>query len=261
MTFSPPPTLPATSARVLALCAEDDFSLAELVRVIQADPAMSSRVLRLANSAYFGYPRQIGTLDCAVQVLGRIMVQALVLGHSLLTLWGKRAPAEVERLWVHAYLCALGCRHLTQRLPKDPHLSQPDTLFVTGLLHDIGKILFLADSPEVYGAALAQWTDRESLLNWERGRFGSDHAEAGGAALEDWSVPFSIAAVVRYHHRQGLRAELLPDWNVLRVVDDLAAGTEVLDLESPLPRALLADLSGRMDGFAEDARAFYRVIQ
>ncbi|NTU60290.1 MAG: HDOD domain-containing protein [Deltaproteobacteria bacterium] len=262
MTVAPPPTLPATAARLLALCAEEEYSVSQLVRVIEADPAVASRLLRLANSAYFGVSRQVESLNRAVDLLGRMTVQALVLGHSLLGFWkGRAVPPAVEGLWTHAYLCALGCRHLAQRLSRAPHLSAPETLFLTGLLHDIGKILFLVQTPNDYSVALDVLGDRESLLTWERDRFGDDHAEAGGSALEQWQLPFSIAAVVRYHHRQGLRAELQADWQVLRAVDGLAAGEEPGLLDTSLPGGLLADLAGRMGKFGEEAREFYQVLQ
>jgi HD-like signal output (HDOD) protein len=262
MPSASPPTLPATAARLLVLCAQDEFSLLEFVRVIEADPAISSRLLRLANSAYFGFSRKIDTLDRAVQALGRATVQAVALGHSLLRFWeGGALPSAVEGLWVHSYLCALGCRHLAHRLPRDCYLSEPDTLFLTGLLHDIGKILFLVDAPAPYRSALDECPTGESLLAWERQRFGRDHAEAGGDALEAWNVPFPIAAVVRYHHVRGLRAELQSDWHVLRAVDDLLTGLEPDVLGTSIPQSLVADLAPHMERFAAEARTFYQVIQ
>lgn len=262
MAYAPPPTLPAVVVRLLAPCAEGQCSLTEMVRVIEADPAISSRVLRLANSAYYGFSRKVDTLERAVHALGGTTVLALALGHSVLKAWeGRTLPAAVEGIWVHSYLCALGSRHLAQRLSRVPYLSHPDTLFLTGLLHDMGKILFLAQDPEAYRQALEHTESKEALLDWERGHFGADHGDSGGDALDAWQMPFSIAAVVRYHHRTGLRAELTPDWEVLRSVDWFANGAEPSEPSSWLPEGLVSDLTPQMERFEAEAKAFYQVIQ
>lgn len=257
---SPPPTLPAVVARLLAACADEEGPQAELTRAVEGDPGIAGRLLRLANSAYYGLPRQVATVDRAVVLLGRATVQAVALAATVLQAWGGRAvPPEAEGLWVHAYLCGLGCRHLGQRLPASAWRSPADALFLTGLLHDIGQLLFLAREPEAYVEALGSGTDG-ALRAWEAERFGADHAEVGGETLEAWQLPPRLAEVVRRHHAGGLRAELRADWEVLRAVDDLLAGGAPEVAAPALPEGLRDDLGRYLEGAREQARAFYEAV-
>lgn len=256
-----PPSLPATVARLLASCAQEESSLSDLVRTVEADPGIASRLLRLANSAYYGLHRRVDALPRAAFVLGRTTVQAVALGATLLELWKDRpVPREAEGLWVHAYLCGLGCRYTALRLPSSPWRSEPEALFLMGLLHDLGKLLFLAREPEPYLDALEREADRPSLIAWERDHFGADHADAGAEALEAWALPAHLTEVVRHHHGSGLRAELRSDWEVLRAVDDLLAGAPAVGREGGLPEGLLADLSTHLEAARGEAQAFYEAI-
>jgi HD-like signal output (HDOD) protein len=248
-------------ARLLALYGEEKYSMGELVRILESDPAIASRLLRLANSAYYGFHRQVSTIQRAVIIVGQVTVQAVALAASLAEAWeGRTVPSQAEDLWVHAYQCGMGCRYLAQRLPASPWRSPGDALFLTGLLHDVGKLLFLAQSPEAYVADLTAAERREDLLARERDRFGQDHAEAGGDALDSWSFPPCMAAAVRYHHAGGLRAELRPDWEVLTTVDDLLRGLSAASSDSELPAQLLADLNDFLEHNREEAQSFYRAM-
>jgi HD-like signal output (HDOD) protein len=235
--------------------------VAELVHTVEADPGIASRLLRLANSAYYGMHRRVHTLSAATVVLGRTTVQAVALGATLLDLWGDRPPpGPAEGLWIHAYLCGKGCRRLALRLPSSAGRAEPEALFLTGLLHDLGKILFLVREPQAYVEALERSADRPSLRAWEREHFGADHAHAGAETLEAWALPARLVEVVRHHHSGGLRAELRPDWHVLRATDDVLGGTLPDPREGGPPEGLLADLAAYLETARAEAQAFYEAI-
>ena len=255
------PTLPAVASRILALFGEDGYSTAELVRILEGDPATVSRLLRLANSAYYGFERQVSSVERAVLMVGEVTVQAISLAATLLEAWkGRTLPRQAEDIWVHGYLCGLGCRYLAERLPATAWRSRGDALFLTGLLHDLGKLLYLAHAPQGYVEDLEAAASREDLLARERERFGRNHAELGGDALEEWRFPPRMAAAVRFHHAGGLRAELRPDWEVLTTVDDLLRGLPPAPSESDIPAQLLTDLCDFLDKCRDEAQAFYRAV-
>jgi HD-like signal output (HDOD) protein len=148
---------------------------------------------------------------------------------------------------------------LAQRLSPVSWRSGADTLFLTGLFHDLGKILFLAQEPDNYLEDLERAQSPVDLLLLEEARFGCDHAEAGGAVLGCWDFPPAIATVVRHHHVGGLRAEFRPDWDILQAVDGTLG--DGLTEGTPLPEALLSDLTAYLEAGKAEARAIYQAIR
>lgn len=260
VTDAPLPSLDVTVSRLLALYAREDYTPAAVISLLEADPAIAGRLLRLANSAYYGFESRVGTLQRAVVLLGGVTVQAVALGANLLAAWGKQQPPPaVAGIWIDAYLCAKGCRHLGQRLSAHPHRSAPDTLFLTGLLHDIGRVWFLAQSPLEYAALLEEIDTPAALAPREVELFGWDHAAAGGALLEAWRLPASIAATVRHQHHDQLRAELRPDRTLLAAAAALCRG-ESVPFDADLPASLLGDLALQLERDRPEAEAFYAAI-
>jgi HD-like signal output (HDOD) protein len=257
----PLPSLPVVVARLVALYTAEDYTIDQVVRLLETDPSVSARVLRLANSAYYGFEGRVDTLQRAGVLLGAAVVQAVALGASLPRPGaGGPIPPEVEDLWVLAYLCGQGCRYLAVRLPSEPNRSKPDALFLAGLLRDVGKILFLAEDPPGYTTILKEAQSSADLREKERQRFGLDHAEAGGDLLESWNLPSHTTALVRYHHRGGLRAELQADWEVLDAASAAAAGEQARATTGRLPAQLLADLGAHLERARPEAHAFYRSV-
>ena len=260
VTDAPLPALDVTVSRLLALYARDDHTAAAVISLLETDPAITGRLLRLANSAYYGFDSRVNTLQRAVVLLGAVTVQAVALGVNLLAAWGQRQlPPAVAAIWIDAYLCAKGCRHLGQRLSAHPHRSAPDTLFLTGLLHDIGRIWFLAQSPREYATLLEEIDTPAALASREVELFGWDHAAAGGALLEAWQLPASITATVRHQHSDQLRAELRPDWAVLTAAAAACRG-EPVPADSDIPPGLLGDLENQLERDRPEAEAFYAAI-
>ncbi|GAB4265322.1 MAG: hypothetical protein Kow0092_17560 [Deferrisomatales bacterium] len=263
---SPPPdrslpSLPAVVARLVSLYASPDYTPAQVADLLATDPPLSARVLRLANSAYYGFSGKVDSVRRAVVLLGAATVQAVALGTSLLRPWGGDAlPAAVEALWVHSYLCGLGCRFLAQRLPLPVVEASPDGWFLAGLLHDVGKIVFLTRDPPGYVEVLDEELAQEALRERERALFGRDHAEEGAALLEAWQLPTHTVWLARYHHRPGVvRPELEMGWEALDAAHRALRG------EPPagggvLPAALASDLAAHLDDARGQAESFYRAI-
>lgn len=255
------PSLPIVVARLVSLYATDHYTLDEVVAALETDPPISARVLRLANSAYYGFAGTIDSLRRAVALLGGTTVQAVALGATLLrSRSGTALPPEAEELWIHAFLSGIGCRRLALRLPKQPHRSEPDALFLTGLLHDVGKIHFLADDPVAYAEDLEQAQSGEDLRSRECRRFGRDHAEAAGEILENWNLPPWLTQVVRYHHRSQLRAEFRLDWEVLRAVQSAFSEECTEAASGDVPSALIDDLRSFLARARPEAEAIYKAV-
>ena len=256
------PTLPIVVARLLRFYASEDYSVEEVVAALESDPPISGRVLRLANSAYYGFSGHVERLHHGVVLLGGVTVQSIALGATVLRKWARRAPPEaVREIWVHAYLCGTGCRYLASRLPSSPSLPAPDSLFMIGLFHDIGKIFYLARAPDAYVGLLEELRGEE-LREAEREHFGQDHAETSGDLLELWGLPTRMVNVVRHHHCGELRAELRPALEVIRRVHGLLDGGEASEIppSDALPKALLGDAEAHLKEERPAAEAFYEAI-
>jgi HD-like signal output (HDOD) protein len=255
------PTLPVVVARLIALYGSDEYTADQVVRVLETDPSVSGRILRLANSAYYGFESRVDSLQRAAVLLGGAVVQAVALGATLLRPWtGSALPAEVEDIWVRAYLCGLGCRFLSLRLPSSPARSGPEALFLAGLLRDVGKLLFLAEDPSGYTEILKRAQTGNDLRVRERERFGLDHAEAGGELLEAWRLPLRTTSLVRHHHRGKLRAELQADWEVVNAASHATRGEDSTAAADGVPAQLLADLKTYLEGVSSEAQTFFRSV-
>jgi HD-like signal output (HDOD) protein len=256
------PTLPIVGARLLQFYSSEDYSVDEVVAALESDPPISGRVLRLANSAYYGFSRQVERLHHGVVLLGGVTVQSIALSATVLRKWARNAPpGTVREIWVHACLCGAGCRYLGCRLPASPDLPSPDALYMIGLFHDVGKIFYLARAPDSYVGLLENLSGVE-LRAAERDQFGQDHAEMSGDLLEAWGLPSRMVNVVRHHHCGELRAELRPALEVIRCIHGLLDEEEAggVPASDAVPEALRGDVLAHLERERPGAEAFYEAI-
>lgn len=192
------PPLPQVAAQVLRLVADPDSSTDDLQKVISRDQALTSQILKIANSAMFGMMREVRTVTQAIMTLGFSTIKSVVIAASAKNLYARGSVGLQERLlWEHAIVTALAARGFA-RLLRYPRAEEA---FVGGLLHDIGKSVMGIKFPDRYGTLIRQVYNGEAeTRELELDTFGFDHCMVGEALLRSWNLADSLETAVRWHH-------------------------------------------------------------
>jgi HD-like signal output (HDOD) protein len=190
---------PQTALRVLELSSAEDSAPGDLVEVIQSDPALTGKVLRLCNSAYYGFRREIASLREAGNALGTKTVVNLVLTsctNRYFRNYGGAAASSHDRLWRNCITNAISSRMLAQSNGS----VDVERAYTAGLLQNVGNLVldrFLADARD---QVLEQVSQGRTALDAERVVLGLTHAEIGARLLTHWGLPEVLVDTVRFHH-------------------------------------------------------------
>ena len=215
------PTIPTVLARILQLADAENTSGKELIAVVEHDQALTGKMLRLANSAFFGQSRRVATIPRAVVLLGFSTVRNLALGVKVWdTLGTGIARDRLEELWAHAVAVGVAAKTLTARL----RVGDPDEAFTAGVLHDVGRLILAMRFRDDYWQCVGGAGESEAVERKEAAGLGVDHAEVGGWILEAWSLPPTIVEAVRAHHAADARPGVP---GLLAVADRLVAWTDL----------------------------------
>ncbi len=192
-------SLPDIYYRLEALIERPDSTLDDFTRLLATEPDLCARLLSLANSAFYCFPSTIESVDKAVQIIGIRQIRELVLATSVVNAFNQIPPGEVNMklFWEHSV--AVGV--LAKCIGQYCRLPQPERFYVSGLLHDIGRLIFYVKLPGLMHDLLQQREDQQTLLyELEQQVLGYSHAEAGGLLLKNWQIPQSIYEPVLFHH-------------------------------------------------------------
>ena len=203
-------TLPSTTLQLTQLLDDDTVDAGSVLDVIEKDPSLTSNLLKLANSAYYGMRRQVATTREALVLLGNQTVVNLAFAASMGDIM--RGPLAAYRLgrdqmWHHALGTALGAAQLIQLV--DGSVTARERAFTGGLVHDIGKLLLNRPLKQEVQQLPVEGSFAQ-LLEGERDILGFDHSEAGAALGESWNFPAPLVDVIRWHHQPD-QAALVPE--------------------------------------------------
>jgi putative nucleotidyltransferase with HDIG domain len=197
------PSLPEVVTKVMELVQNPNSSAAQLSRIISHDPGLTSRVLRLVNSAYYGFPKQISSIQHAVMILGFTTMRGLVLSSSIFKIFtpksGDQRLLDYRKFWKHSLISAICAKNINSYL----RLMQDEDIFSSAILHDIGKIILDQYDHENYTKAYSKVLNQiffDQVLNAEKEFCSVDHQETGFMIADGWNLPESISEVIRYHH-------------------------------------------------------------
>lgn len=196
------PSLPAVYAELQRKLADPDCGIGDIAAIIEKDMAMSAKVLQLVNSAFFGLYKNIDSPIRAVNLLGLDTVKTLVLGVGVFTEL-KTKPSSVFSvglLWDHSMTTAAFAKHIAMETTNDKQLA--DTVFIAGMMHDVGKLLLFSTLHEAYIQAVEMAKDEHiSLYEAEQRVLNSDHGDVGSYLMGLWGLPGSVVEAIAFHHR------------------------------------------------------------
>lgn len=186
------PTLPDIFKELLDVLQDENSTFNDLARVIKHDQSLVEKILRVANSPYFGIPGDVKSIEQAIMLLGYDLVKGLCLGTSIFKLLGKHSRKAVNNLWKHSNEVAI----IGSNIAKFVENVVASEVFVAGLLHDIGRVVLLTIDKEKY----LQIIDSDDLIVQELDYFGIHHPAIGAEFLKRSYLPEALIYAVRYHH-------------------------------------------------------------
>jgi HD-like signal output (HDOD) protein len=195
------PAFPESVNQVLQLTAQKDSSPQDLVSVIERDMVMTARVLRLVNSPLFRLEREVISVQHAVVYVGMDLIKNLAISIATAGCLPKsnKAGLDMDEFWLQS----LSVGVIAKLLARRRGISEFDSAdyFVSGLLHNIGKIVFAHFYPEDYAKVLSRALEADKAdYEIETDIFGFDHSELGSMLAEDWKLPEQLVSAIRNHH-------------------------------------------------------------
>lgn len=193
-------SLPEIYNRISAALNDENSSHKQIAELIQSDPALTARILKVVNSSFYGFPQQISTIKQAVGILGRRSLRNIILSTIVAGMCRRMSNDifEMEVYWEHSVRTAVLTKLLALQTDQK---AEADTVFIAGLLHDIGKLVIAHQLPQ--RASEIQIRELETgAPPWfiELDVLGFDHTQLGAQLMQKWNLPSILSDMVRYHH-------------------------------------------------------------
>lgn len=222
------PVLPGIAVKLFNILADPFSMMAALARVIETDPTLTLRVLKIVNSAFYGFARKIDTVKEAVVILGTDEIKNLAFGISAARTFQNihfEGISNPNALWRHSIGTALIAEYLGRRVPECKNKG----VFTAGLLHDAGKIFFMEHFPKLYNEVHAMAVNHTiPMVEAEEERFDLNHAMIGKIVAKRWNLPPHLANAISFHHHPMGASECAPLAGLIGFSDFLNHQVEAL---------------------------------
>lgn len=218
------PTPPLVFKLIFNVAHDPGASVDDVASILSEDPAMTAKILKITNSAYYGLSGKVTSVKQAIVMIGMDGVKSLVISTSVINMFkDDRVGRDFHnQYWRHSLVTAFGSRVLM----RETHTNDPgpsELAFSTGLLHDIGKMVMYIHSPSDAQSIMANALDGSTdELEAERELFGFDHALVGGVLTEQWNLPPELCRAIANHHQPLAIDDPLGLVDVIHVADGLA---------------------------------------
>jgi len=192
------PTLPIISKQIQGLFKNDDVSIKQVREIIEKDPPLAVKILKVVNSAFYGLLNNISSLDHALVILGFDEVKNIVLGFSIQNFFNKSSNSfERQRFWEHSIICS----QIAKFLGNQFNIVDDGTFFLSGLIHDIGKIVTDQYFHDDFESIINYISENNSTFSKaEKEVMGVTHYQIAAKILQQWHFPKKVTMQIFYHH-------------------------------------------------------------
>lgn len=193
------PTLPNVASKLITMTAREDTTLADIAALVSQDVSLSAKILKVANSAFYSFPQQIGSIKQAVSILGTNAVRSLVLSFSFLTMKrGKhKTTFNFEKFWERSLASGVAAKLILEKVKG----ADTEEIFICGLLQNLGELIFARTLPERYDEVIRVVEEqKKDTISVELELIGMHHAEIGYHVAKHWGFPEMLLQPIIHHH-------------------------------------------------------------
>jgi len=198
------PPMPSIAQEILIASNDETSDMDDIAKIIKKDPALTAKIISMANSAFFGFSRNISTLEQAIiNVLGLDLVKAFSLSLAMSSVFDpeKCANFDLKRYWASAFITAELASGFTNHIDSKQNMD-PNQLYLYGLLHNIGILVLANRFPNIMSELFhtAKINKEKRLIEYEKETIDFNHHDAGAWLGHKWKLPYEIIDVIEHHH-------------------------------------------------------------
>jgi len=224
------PTLPQILAKLIAACQDEEGNIHEMAKIIRTDASMVAKILNVANSSFFRSSEKIVQIDQALARMGRDTVKNLAISTAVNQVFGKSGLVsrqfDLRRFWRHSLTSAV----LAKMIAEKASYNLPEQAFLTGMIHDIGRLVLATNFPDEYDTVLLEAEKTGETILEREIKMGAPHTEIGAWLLRQWKFnPMEIDAILYHHEPVDSIKESFPLARIIYVANDMSRLTNADD--------------------------------
>ncbi len=199
MTSTELPTLPTVASQLISLTVKEDTTLNDIANLVSQDISLSTKILKVSNSAFYNFPQQISSINQAVSLLGTNAVRSLVLSFSFLSIKGNknRNTFDFKKFWQESLSSAVAAKLILEQVEG----ANTEEVLISGLLQNLGELIFALTMADEYEEVLAEKENSpDNQLQHEESLFDMNHTEMGYEIAKSWGFPETLCTPIFYHH-------------------------------------------------------------
>lgn len=246
-------SLPEVSLRVNEMANDPDSTADDMGKVISQDPALVARMLKIANSAYYGLSTEVDTITRAIAILGTNKIRDLVLSTAASDAFNgiPNDLITMQDFWHHSLYCGL----LAQILAKKSKKIKTESIFIAGLLHDIGQLIMFNQLPEKSHETillLMEGTEEMETYEAERHIFGFDHMQVGAELIKNWKLAPVLQECVGFHHEPQKAKNFLAEVALINIANAVAVMADFDSMSGDDEIPMINPVSWELTGLSRD---------